>query len=59
MHAFLVGLDGTFEQVRGEILRKEPIPNQEECYAQIGSEVAGQIMLKEDREISKNTTMVS
>ncbi|KAL5836732.1 hypothetical protein ACOSQ3_013901 [Xanthoceras sorbifolium] len=33
VHIFLAGLDGTLEQVRGEILRKDPIPNLEECYA--------------------------
>ena len=32
-HIFLVGLKGDFEQVRGEILRKDPIPKLEECYA--------------------------
>ena len=33
MHIFLAGLEGDFEQVRGEILRKDPIPELEECYA--------------------------
>ncbi|RVW98348.1 hypothetical protein CK203_034305 [Vitis vinifera] len=28
VHIFLVGLDGYFEQVRGEILRKDPLPDQ-------------------------------
>ena len=27
VHIFLVGLEGDFEQVRGEILRKDPILN--------------------------------
>ena len=35
MHIFLVGLDGDFEQVRGEILRKDHLPDLEECYALI------------------------
>ena len=35
VHIFLVGLDGDFEQVRGEILRKNPVPDLEECYALI------------------------
>ena len=30
VHIFLVGLDGDFEQVRGEILCKDPLPNLEE-----------------------------
>ena len=33
MHIFLVGLKGDLEQVRGKILRKDPIPDLEECYA--------------------------
>ena len=28
----LAGLEGDFEQVRGEILRKDPIPELEKCY---------------------------
>nr|CAN61270.1 hypothetical protein VITISV_020532 [Vitis vinifera] len=38
VHIFLVGLDGDFEQVRGEILRKDPLPDLEECYALIRRE---------------------
>ena len=38
VHIFLVGLEGDFEQVRGEILRKDPIPELEECYALVRSE---------------------
>ena len=33
VHIFLAGLDGDFEQVHGEILRKDPIPELEACYA--------------------------
>ncbi|RVX01208.1 hypothetical protein CK203_036104 [Vitis vinifera] len=35
VHIFLAGLDGDFEQVRGKILRKDPLPDLEECYALI------------------------
>ncbi|KAL6335102.1 hypothetical protein AAG906_026482 [Vitis piasezkii] len=35
VHIFFAGLDGDFEQVRGEILRKDPLPDLEECYALI------------------------
>ena len=35
VHIFLAGLDNDFEQVRGEILRKEPVPGLEECYSLI------------------------
>ncbi|RVW92461.1 hypothetical protein CK203_042718 [Vitis vinifera] len=38
VHIFLAGLDGDFEQVRGEILRKDPLPDLEECYALIRRE---------------------
>jgi hypothetical protein len=33
VHIFLAGLDDDFEQIRGEILRKDPVPGLEECYA--------------------------
>ena len=35
MHIFLAGLEGDFEQVHDEILRKDPIPELEECYAPV------------------------
>ncbi|RVW29211.1 hypothetical protein CK203_083944 [Vitis vinifera] len=38
VHIFLTGLGGDFEQVRGEILRKYPFPDLEECYALIRRE---------------------
>ena len=38
VHIFLVRLDGDFEQVRGEILHKDPLPDLEECYALIRRE---------------------
>ena len=31
MHIFLAGLDGEFEQICGEIFRKDPIPELEAC----------------------------
>ena len=38
VHIFLAGLEGDFEQVRSEILRKDPIPELEECYALVQRE---------------------
>ena len=38
VHIFLVGLDGEFEQIHGEILRKDLIPELEACYALIRHE---------------------
>ena len=39
VHIFLVGLDKVFDQVRREILRKEQLPNLEECYSLICREL--------------------
>ena len=38
VHIFLAGLEGDFEKVRGEILRKDPIPELEECYVLVRHE---------------------
>ncbi|OMO81264.1 hypothetical protein COLO4_23681 [Corchorus olitorius] len=59
VHIFLAGLDGMFEQIRGEILRKEPVPDQEDFYAQIRRQASHQAALREDKEIYEATTMVS
>ena len=40
VHIFLTGLGGDFEQVRSKILRKDPIPELEECYALVHREDA-------------------
>ena len=48
VHIFLAGLDGEFEQVRGEILRKDPIPELEVCYALVRREsVRRETMIEE------------
>ena len=39
VHIFLAGLEGDFEQVCGEILRKNPILELEECYVLVRHEV--------------------
>ncbi|KAI4323956.1 hypothetical protein L6164_023527 [Bauhinia variegata] len=41
VHIFLAGLDEEFDQVRGEILRKELVPGLEECHALIKREATG------------------
>ena len=38
VHIFLVRLEGDLEQVRGKILRKDHIPELEECYALVRRE---------------------
>ncbi|OMO87093.1 hypothetical protein COLO4_20800 [Corchorus olitorius] len=59
VHIFLAGLDGMFEQIREEILRKEPVPDLEDFYAQIQREASHQAALREDKEIYEATAMVS
>jgi hypothetical protein len=38
VHIFLARVNGEFEQIRGEILRKDPIPKLEERYALVRRE---------------------
>ena len=38
VHIFLTGLEGDFEQVREEVLRKDFIPELEDCYALVRRE---------------------
>ncbi|WVY93108.1 hypothetical protein V8G54_032196 [Vigna mungo] len=46
VHIFLAGLDGEFEQIRGEILCKERVPELENSYALIRREAKRQTTLK-------------
>ncbi|KAL3523631.1 hypothetical protein ACH5RR_016465 [Cinchona calisaya] len=57
VYIFLVRLDGDFEQVCGEILRKEPIPGLEECYALIRREAICRATLKDNTRNSEATAM--
>ncbi|RVW50417.1 hypothetical protein CK203_107017 [Vitis vinifera] len=50
VHIFLVGLDGDFEQVQGEILRKDPLPHLEECYALIQRETVRHASMKAESD---------
>ena len=59
VHIFLAGLDGVFEQVRGEILRKDPIPDLEECYALVRREAVRQATLKGDLNNPDVSAMVA
>ncbi|KAH9751848.1 retrovirus-related pol polyprotein from transposon RE1 [Citrus sinensis] len=58
VHIFLAGLDEEFDQVRGEILRKDIIPDLEECYSLIRREDIRQSKLnkKVDSETSAMIT---
>ncbi|RVW81636.1 hypothetical protein CK203_044506 [Vitis vinifera] len=46
VHIFLAGLDGDFEQVRGEILSKDHLPDLEESYAMIRQETMRHASMK-------------
>lgn len=59
VHIFLAGLDGDFEQVRGEILRKEPVPGLEECHALIRRETVRRATLKGETRNSEAAAMVT
>ncbi|KAH0765388.1 hypothetical protein KY285_001259 [Solanum tuberosum] len=57
VHIFLVGLDSEFEQIRGEILRKDPVPELEECYSMVRRESIRHATVNGDLEKSEATTM--
>ena len=59
MHIFLAGLEGDFEQVRGEILRKDSIPELEECYALVSREDVRRGVMKGQLENSEASAMVT
>ncbi|KAK2991285.1 hypothetical protein RJ640_024550 [Escallonia rubra] len=50
VHIFLAGLDGEFEQVRAEILRKDHIPELEACHALIRRESIRRTKMVEELE---------
>ena len=58
VHIFLAGLDGDFEQVRGEILRKDPILDFEECYALIRREAVCHARMKAESKNPNTSAMV-
>ena len=59
VHIFLAGLEGDFEQVCGEILRKDPIPELEECYALVRCEDVRRGVMNEQLENSEASAMVT
>ena len=58
VHIFLAGLDGDFEQVRGEILRKDPLLDLEECYALIRREAVRHASMKVESDNLDTSAMV-
>ena len=59
VHIFLAGLEGDFEQVRGKILRKDLIPELEDCYALVRREDVRRGVMNEQLENSEASTMVT
>jgi hypothetical protein len=59
VHIFLAGLDGTFEQVCGEILRRDLIPGLEECHALIRREAVRHATLKGKTRDSESVAMMT
>ncbi|KAK3038644.1 hypothetical protein RJ639_027307 [Escallonia herrerae] len=59
VHIFLAGLDGEFEQVRAEILRKDPIPELEACHALIRRESVRRTKMVEESERTEASAMVT
>ncbi|PNX91449.1 hypothetical protein L195_g047580, partial [Trifolium pratense] len=59
VHIFLAGLDGIFDQVRGEILRKDPIPGLEECHGLIRREAVRHATLKGEIRDSETAAMMT
>ena len=59
MHIFFAGLEGDFEQVCGDILRKDPIPELEECYALVRREDVRRGVMNGQPENSEALAMVT
>ncbi|XP_038717263.1 uncharacterized protein LOC120010551 [Tripterygium wilfordii] len=59
VHIFLAGLDGEYDQIRGEILRKDPIPELEECYALVRRESHRRATMNGEPENSEASAMVA
>ena len=59
VHVFLAGLEGDFEQVHGEILRKDPILELEECYALVCREDVRRGVMNEQLENYEASAMVT
>ncbi|XP_068666655.1 uncharacterized protein [Aristolochia californica] len=59
VHIFLNGLDAEFEQVRGEILRKDPILDLEEVYAYVCRDSARRTTLNSEVDRVETSAMVA
>jgi hypothetical protein len=59
VHIFLNGLDADFEQIRGEILRKDPALDLEATYAYVRRDAVRRAALQGEPEHSESTAMVA
>ncbi|XP_068636961.1 uncharacterized protein [Aristolochia californica] len=59
VHIFLNGLDAEFEQVRGEILRKDPILDLEEAYAYVRRDSVRRTTLNSEVDRVETSAMVA
>ena len=59
VHIFLGGLEGDLEQLRGKILRKDSIPELEECYALVLREDVRRGVMNGQLENSEASAMVT
>ncbi|GFY88897.1 hypothetical protein Acr_06g0008370 [Actinidia rufa] len=59
VHIFLNGLDAEFEQVQGEILRKDPILDLEEAYAYVCCDSVRRTTLNGEADPVKSSAMVA
>ncbi|XP_020967749.1 uncharacterized protein LOC107616183 [Arachis ipaensis] len=59
VHIFLAGLDCEFDQIRGDILRKDPIPELEECYSLVRRESVRLATMKEELVKPETSALVS
>ncbi|KAJ8645644.1 hypothetical protein MRB53_007392 [Persea americana] len=59
VHIFLNGLDAEFEQLRGEILRKEPVLDFEETYAYVRRDAIHKTMLNGEPNHPESSAMMA
>ena len=59
VHIFIARLDGDFKQIHGEILRKDPIPKLETCYALVCRESIRRATMNGEPEKYEASTMVT
>ena len=59
VHIFLNGLDAKFEQVRGEILRKDPILYLDEAYAYVRCDSIHKTTLNGEVDHGESSAMVA